>query len=145
MLRDTGHGYNIPNPLLDLHKQITVDDKKYYGQHMLIDTRQCNSKIISIPDVTQFIKELVVLIDMVGWKEPMVTRFPEDKALGSLQGVSAIQMIYTSSITLHGHDVTRDMYLDIFSCKEYDAEKVENFVKEFFSPVVYKSQTVLRK
>jgi len=145
MLKDTGHGYNIPNPLLDIHKQITVDDEKYYGQHMLVDTRRCNKRITSIPDVTRFIKELVGLIDMVGWQEPMVTRFPEDKSIGSLQGVSAIQMIYTSSITLHGHDNTRDMYLDIFSCKEYDTDKVESFVKEFFSPVVYKSQTVLRK
>lgn len=145
MLKDSGHGYNIPNPLLDIHKQILVDDERYYGQHMLVDTRRCNHKITSIPDVTSFIKELVVLIDMVGWKEPMITRFPEDKSIGSLQGVSAIQMIYTSSITLHGHDNTRDMYLDIFSCKQYDTDKVESFVKEFFEPVVYKSQTFLRK
>jgi S-adenosylmethionine/arginine decarboxylase-like enzyme len=145
MLKNSGHGYNIPNPLLDIHKQITVNDEKYYGQHMLVDTRRCNERITSIPDVTRFIKELVGLIDMVGWQEPMVTRFPEDKAIGSLKGVSAIQLIYTSSITLHGHDNTRDMYLDIFSCKEYDTDKVESFVKEFFSPVVYKSQTVLRK
>lgn len=145
MIKNPVHGYSIPDPTIDLHKQITVDDEKYYGQHMLVDTRRCNSKITSIPAVTQFIKELVVLIDMVGWQEPMVTRFPEDKALGSLQGVSAIQMIYTSSITLHGHDQTRDMYLDVFSCKAYEAEKVENFVKEFFAPVVYKSQTLLRK
>lgn len=145
MAPQTSHGYSVPNPLVDPHKRITVLKRKYYGQHLLVDTQRCNSRITSVPEVTVFIKELVDLIGMVGWGEPLVTRFPEDSAIGSLQGVSAIQMIYTSSITLHGHDLSRDMYLDVFSCKEYDEAKVETFVKDFFSPTKCKTQTIFRK
>jgi S-adenosylmethionine/arginine decarboxylase-like enzyme len=58
---------------------------------------------------------------------------------------SAVQLIQTSAITIHTNDEARDMYLDVFSCKDFEAETVIKAVKDWFAPASIDSQTLLRK
>lgn len=47
-------------------------------------------------------------------------------------GYSLLQFIETSSITGHFAELTNTAYLNIFSCKPYDAEQAYRFTKQFF-------------
>jgi len=48
------------------------------------------------------------------------------------QGTSAVQFILTSSIVIHTLDQLGAVYINIFSCKEYDPKVAEKFSVEWF-------------
>jgi len=123
------------------YKRIEVDGIRYYGKHLILSASECNEKIKNKSDISNFIKTVVEKIDMVAFGELIVERFGQDIEMG----ISAVQLIETSAITLHTNDVARDMYLDVFSCKGFDEEVVINFLKELFEPASVNFQIILRK
>ena len=105
----------------------------YWGYHLTLDCANCDRALIKSEDnVRKFIKELLVRIDMqpIGDTHVEYTagEFP-DKA-----GLTAVQIIVTSTIVAHFIDSTGDLYLDVFSCKQFDLETVVDTVKEYFNP-----------
>lgn len=113
-----------------MYKRIKHEGKQYYGKHMLLHLTQCNDAILEISSVKDFIVKLVEEIDMVAFGDCHCYRFGE----GDEVGLSAVQLIYTSNITLHTNDLFREGYLDVFSCKDYDEEKIIDSVKSVFNP-----------
>lgn len=105
----------------------------YWGYHLTLDCHDCNRPLIMEKhNVKNFIEELVLRIDMqpIGepWIEYTAAEHP-DKA-----GFTAVQIIVTSSIAAHFIDSTGDIYLDVFSCKEFDIAVVKSVVQEYFKP-----------
>ncbi len=49
-----------------------------------------------------------------------------------LKGTTAIQFILTSNITIHTLDLLGNVYLNIFSCKEFDADAAAEFSARWF-------------
>ena len=49
-------------------------------------------------------------------------------------GYSLVQLIETSAITGHFCDLSGDAYIDIFSCKDFDAELAVEVVRAAFRP-----------
>ena len=47
-------------------------------------------------------------------------------------GQSFVQMITTSHSSLHFFSETNEIYFDLYSCKEYDPQKVIGLLDEFF-------------
>lgn len=118
---------------------------EYWGYHLVLDCkngRKLNED--SDEDIRVFIKELVNRIDMVAYGEPNIAYLPTPKT-PEKSGWSAVQLIYTSSITCHFVDESGDFYLDIFSCKEYDIQKVIEFVNNYFEPKSIKDTYLLRQ
>lgn len=106
---------------------------QYWGYHLTLDCHDCDRESIkSIDGVKEFIKELMKRIDMKPIGETRVeytaAEFP-DKA-----GLTAVQIIVTSTIVAHFIDSTGDLYLDVFSCKQFDIETVVTTVDEYFKP-----------
>jgi S-adenosylmethionine/arginine decarboxylase-like enzyme len=62
------------------------------------------------------------------WIEHTAADIP-DKA-----GFTAVQIIVTSSIVAHFIDSTGDLYLDVFSCREFRISTVKEVVQEYFKP-----------
>jgi S-adenosylmethionine decarboxylase len=81
-------------------------------------------------NVYNWIKHLVRVIDMEPIGEPYIeytaAEFP-DKA-----GFTAVQIIVTSSIVAHFIDGTGHIYIDVFSCKEFDNDIVIKCVEDAF-------------
>lgn len=114
----------------------------YYGMHMLATYEGLSAKIRNTAAVEYFLMELCDRIDMERYGPPMVYRF----GVGHEIGLSGFQLITTSAISLHTNDPHRDLYLDVFSCKDYDPEVVNSFVKEAFGePEKSSYQIVLRR
>lgn len=123
------------------YKQIIVDGVQHYGKHVVLTAGACNDELLSKEQIADFCRDMVKRIDMVAFGEPFVERFGE----GDEVGISAVQLIMTSAITIHTNDAARDMYLDVFSCKDFEAETVVTCVDDWFSPKTVEHQLLLRK
>ncbi len=103
---------------------------KRYGKSVAIDL--CNCRQASGRGViTKYLKRLCDLIDM----EREDLHFwdydgdPEGyaQAPAHLKGTSAVQFIKTSSIVIHVLDDTGQVFIDLFSCKDFNSETVAEF------------------
>jgi S-adenosylmethionine/arginine decarboxylase-like enzyme len=106
---------------------------QYWGFQLLLDCADLDHAAITSPKVIHdFAKRLVKDIDMVAYGEPQIVNFGS----GNKAGYTLVQLIETSNII--AHFVPDDgaggnaLYLDVFSCKEYDDQVVINLVKEYF-------------
>ena len=103
----------------------------YWGYHLMLDCSGCNAGIADHDTIYNFIKDLVVRIDMVAAGEPIIEHLlPGDPK----QGYSLMQLITTSNICAHFMELDGTAYFDVFSCKEYDIETVKEIVNEYFGP-----------
>ena len=57
-----------------------------------------------------------------------------EKGNKDLYGYSVVQLIHRSSITCHFMNLSGDVYIDIFSCKDFDCNKVINVINKYFLP-----------
>ena len=113
----------------------------YWGYHTLMDCSGCSAAAISSETVIyNFMKNLVRDIDMVAYGEPQIVRFGS----GDKFGITAVQLIETSSITIHFVEENNTMYLDVFSCKEYDPAVVENLVRLTFGATKIRKNYITR-
>ena len=111
--------------------KMTNNTNNFWGYHLMLDCSGCHVPSMQSRDnVYNFLKHLVRVIDMEPIGEPYIeytaAEFP-DKA-----GFTAVQIIVTSSIVAHFIDNTGHLYLDVFSCKEFDNDIVVNSVKDAF-------------
>jgi S-adenosylmethionine/arginine decarboxylase-like enzyme len=103
-----------------------------FGWHLLLDCRDCDrSAIGDQSNIYRFVKDLVNRIDMVAVGEPIIQMMCEGDPK---VGYSLMQLISTSNITGHFMDISGEAYIDIFSCKPFDAIVAENCVMDYFSP-----------
>jgi S-adenosylmethionine/arginine decarboxylase-like enzyme len=114
-----------------------------WGYHLLLDCTAGDKKLISDKqNVYNFIKELVVAIDMVAFGEPWIEHFAThdtDKA-----GISLCQMIETSNITGHFVDKNGNFYVDVFSCKPFSNDIVLSVVDKYFNPEKIRTHFISR-
>ncbi len=122
--------------------------KSNYGKELILDIHNCDvSKFTRKSIKSYFIK----LCDLIGMKRGSLhwwdyQGYPEEytKAPTHLKGISAIQFISTSNITIHTLDELKHIYINLFSCKEFNIEEVKDFSKEFFRGFIVHSQIVER-
>lgn len=113
-----------------------------WGKHSVINLFNCCPKAIrSAETIRLFNKQLVKRIDMVAYGAPQIVHFGS----GNKAGYTLVQLIETSNIMGHFVEETNDAYLDIFSCKEYSPESVEEVVREHFKPQAIQMVTLHRK
>lgn len=124
-----------------MYKRIRHNGKNCYGKHALFHLAGCNERILSIDTVKAFITSLVEEIGMIAFGECLCFRFGEGEEIG----LSAVQLIYTSSITLHTNDLHREGYLDVFSCKDFSEDQVVESIQSLFSPERIDCQTIIRE
>ena len=105
-------------------------EEKVWGIASSIDIYNCNpEKIRDAEAIKQFVRELCEQIEMKRFGETQVVHFGEDERVA---GFSMVQLIETSLISAHFANLTNTVYLDVFSCKPYNAETVQTFSEAFF-------------
>ena len=122
-------------------KRTEVNGMKYYGKHLMLTAEGCNENILNVDKFKAFINEMVPKIDMVAYGDMVVARFGE----GIEVGISAVQLIVTSAITIHTNDMARVMYLDVFSCKWFDEDIIVEMIKKYFAPTEIEKNIILRR
>jgi len=123
------------------YKNIIYNGKPHYGKHVLHRSEFCNHNLLDKKSICEFIIELCDKIEMVRFGDPFVERFGNGDELG----ISAVQLIETSAITIHTNDKERELYLDVFSCKDYSSEVVVECVKKWFDPKISNQKAIYRE
>ena len=107
-----------------------------YGIELILDMHGCDSSTFNRESIGRYFEGLCELIDMKRealyfWDDIGV---PEEKrqTLPHTQGTSAVQFILTSSIIIHTLDQLGAVYVNIFSCKEFDPKLAERFTADWF-------------
>jgi S-adenosylmethionine/arginine decarboxylase-like enzyme len=113
-----------------------------WGKLGTINVYGCNpKKIRSKKHIRNFVKILCEGIGMERKGPCRIKRFGKD----DLEGYSAIQFIEYSSITIHFDEIENRAFIDIFSCKDFDVKRAENFSKKFFNGKKSSSKILARK
>lgn len=86
-----------------------------------------------------FLKHDDYMTPKYAW-ENIKSYIPEDKVVwepfygDGKSGDFLRELINTSNITIHTVSGSKDLYLDIFSCKQFDIDKVRSYSKFYFLP-----------
>lgn len=123
------------------YRRILHQGEPHYGQHLIATALGCSEAILSIEKLYEFLQTLADDIDMVRYGPPIVARFGE----GHEVGISGVQLIQTSAITIHTNDAHRDLYLDVFSCKPFEESTVRRVIDERLSPTSLSCEVFYRK
>lgn len=102
---------------------------KPWGKSVSIDLSECaHDRLINGELLKEFIAEVIKIVGMEAHGPCYVDRFGE----GEIEGYSAMQFIKTSSITVHLDEIGNRAFIDIFSCKHFEAAPAEKYAKKFF-------------
>lgn len=103
-----------------------------WGYHLALDCKSCNKEKISDKEfIASLVKDIIDTAEMVAFGNPQIEYLLPGTANA---GYSVLQMITTSNITAHFIDESGDAYVDLFSCKEFDVQKVIGIVKQLLEP-----------
>ncbi len=111
------------------------------GQLTIIDLNECDKELVKDKkELKKFGQKLCDVIEMKSYGRPIIKRFGK----GKLRGYSLIQLIETSSIVVHLDEFENKVFIDIFSCRNFDSKKAEVFAKNYFKAEKIKCKTFLR-
>ena len=107
-----------------------------FGVELILDLHDCDTSTFTRESISRYLEGLCELIDMKReelyfWDD---TNVPEEERQASphTQGTSAVQFILTSSIVIHTLDQLRSIYINMFSCKDFDPKLAEQFTVDWF-------------
>lgn len=110
--------------------------QKPYGFELIIDLHGCDASTFNRESLDGYFEKLCKAIDMQKceryfWDD---VGLPEEEKQTSphTKGSSAVQFILTSSIVIHTLDLLEAVYVNVFSCKEFDEKIAEKITKEWF-------------
>jgi len=121
---------------------------KEYGKELIIDLHDCNSTLFTRKHIKNYFIKVCNLINMerckLVWWDDLHTPEGEKETEPHLVGTSAVQFISTSNITIHTLDILRKVFINVFSCKEFNEVKVMEFSKKWFEGNLMRNKVIRR-
>ncbi len=113
-----------------------VGGVKHYGKELILDLFECNNELFTRNKLIEYFEILCGMIGMqreklVFWDDHNVP-VKERQTLDHTKGTTAVQFILTSNITIHTLDLTSSVYINIFSCKDFDHILAKKFSMDYF-------------
>lgn len=100
-----------------------------WGMLAAIDLHGCDRERLADPDaLRRFVPAVIAAIGMQAHGPLHLERFGD----AELEGWSAMQFIETSSVTLHADEVWGRCFVDVFSCRPFDADVAAEVAVEHF-------------
>ena len=121
---------------------------KKYGKEFIMDLHNCDTKTFTRKSIEKYFRDVCKLINMkriklVWWDD---YRVPKElrQTEPHLKGISAIQFISTSNITIHTLELLGNVYLNIFSCKHFYSRELMKFTEKYFKGKIVKCTDIDR-
>ena len=122
--------------------------KNKYGTELIIDLHDCDSAKFTRKHLKRYFVELCDLIDMerckLSWFDDHGVHPDEQQTEPHLKGTTAVQFIMTSNIVIHTLDLLGSVYVNIFSCKDFDPQVAADFTANWFKGKIVNSQVIDR-
>ncbi len=120
-----------------------------YGKELIIDLHNCDPSTFDRKSIRKYFKLLCNKIDMKAeklcWWDDHSLEPELQQTEPHTKGTTAVQFILTSNITIHTLDLLKNVYINIFSCKEFDTDVAAKFSAEWFKGKIVNSVVVERK
>ncbi len=108
-----------------------------YGKELILDLHDCDATTFTRDSISDYFDKLCIVIDMVQCEmhfwDDLETPEEDRQTRDHTVGTSAIQFILTSNITIHTLDKLGKVFVNIFSCKDFESDIATEFTKEWFS------------
>ncbi|MCH7535620.1 MAG: S-adenosylmethionine decarboxylase [Bacteroidetes bacterium] len=122
---------------------------KTYGKELIIDLHNCDAATFNRRSIKKYFTKLCDLIDMerskLSWWDDHGVSIDEQQTEPHLKGTTAIQFITTSNIVIHTLDLLGAVYINIFSCKDFDSDIAMKFTAKWFKGEIVSSHEIERK
>jgi len=107
-----------------------------FGYHLSLDAYECDGNtMLDEGLVRRFLKTLASSIKMkIHESDRMSVQVEVFGNSPKTLGVTGWCPLTDSGITIHTVNATGNLYLDVFSCCQYDCSMVERVVTDFFEP-----------
>lgn len=117
-----------------------------FGPHLMLDCYGCDrSKLKDTKFILKFLNDTPNKLGMHIIKKPSIVSYDYNPKTWDNGGVSAVVIIAESHISIHTFpDNNGFMSLDMFSCKEFDIEKVISIINKEFHPKMIEKNLVMR-
>ena len=125
------------------------------GLHIVMDARVTDPEVFTPERLTSLFGKIVVALDMKPLDRVQVYEVPVDpsilervKRTGKFEdegGISTIQVISTSHLSLHAWPLQNFFSLDAFSCKDFDAELALSIIRETLGVTTEHTVVIRRK
>jgi S-adenosylmethionine decarboxylase len=113
----------------DLESRAGDRELRSWGMLAALDIHGCTRARLADPAIIgAFVRALIDAIGMRAHGPLRLERF----GYGELEGWSAMQFIETSSITVHADEVAGRCFIDVFSCRTFDAQRASAVAVEHF-------------
>ena len=119
-----------------------------YGKELIIDIHKCQIEVFTRVQIEMY---FTLLCDRINMKREDLHFWDYegdqegyDEAPAHLKGISAVQFISTSNITVHTLDDLKTVYINVFSCKDFDEKEVLVLSSKFFNGKIVNVQRVTR-
>ena len=133
---------------MNKNKKKKRQEKVTYGYELILDLHGCNPTTFTRDHLDRYFTKLCDLIGMekceVHFWDDVDVPPEEQQTEPHTKGTSAVCFILTSTIVVHTLDLLGKVYVNIFSCKRYEAEAAAEFTKEWFDGEIRKSTFVER-
>ena len=124
-------------------------DRRSYGAELILDLHHCNPDTFTRSHLDKYFTKLCELIDMEKcevhfWDDVGVSE--EERQTSPLtKGTSAVCFILTSTIVIHTLDELKAVYVNIFSCKDFDPKAATRFTESWFEAEPCEPQFIRRE
>lgn len=109
--------------------QAIPSDLAPWGYHAIMDCSNCDlAKMTDKANIQAWLDALVIGAGFTAVGSSVI----ELTGTGAQTGYTAVQLIIPSAITAHFVDAARQIYIDIFSCTQFDPTTAEASIKAFF-------------
>ena len=114
-----------------------------FGQHLTIDAANCNRKKLADQSlVYDILNQLPAKIGMTKMTLPHVVKWLDPGA--TIEGISGFVMIAESHISIHTFPEKDYVFVDIFSCKQFDVDKAVKLLVNAFVAKKYTKNVISR-
>lgn len=119
-----------------------------YGYELILDIHGCDASTFNRKSLDAYFEKLCKAIDMVKceryWWDDVGVAPEEQQTSPHTKGTSAVQFILTSTIVIHTLDLLGAVYVNIFSCKDFDPELASDFTAKWFKGKIVNSHVIDR-
>ncbi len=119
-----------------------------YGKELIVDLHNCDIFTFNRKSLDAYFERICKIINMQKceryfWDDIGVSE-EERQTKPHLKGTSAIQFILTSNITIHTLSLLQKVFINIFSCKDFDVDIAVKFSREWFGGRIAHMESIRR-
>ncbi len=103
-----------------------------FGPHLTLDLRQCEKeRLTSVELLWDVLNDLPDVIGMTKIMPPYVVKYTDGKVADDW-GISGFVMIAESHISIHTFPDKDYIFIDVFSCRDFDVDKAAKYLINAF-------------